>query len=96
MLSNQLSNKLSNLDMRVWRQRGDVCTLADSDRHLGHIVNLGVWHAFDAIHLNETGDGFKNVGLFDTIDRAKAAVEQSISQSAKPKVMAAGSDSWIS
>jgi hypothetical protein len=90
------SKQLSNLDMRVWQQRGDVCTLADSDRHLGHIINLGVWHAFDAIHLNETGDGFKSVGLFETIDLAKAAVEQSIAQSAKPKVMAAGSDSWLS
>lgn len=90
------SNHIASMDMRVWRQRGDVCTLADNDRHLGHIVNLGVWHAFDGIHLNETGNGFKNVGLFETIDLAKAAVEQSIAQSAKPKVRAAGSDSWVS
>jgi hypothetical protein len=96
MISNQLSNKLSTLDMRVWQRRGDVCTLADSDRHLGHIINLGVWHAFDAIHLNETGNGFKSVGLFATMDLAKAAVEQSIAQSAKPKVMAAGSGAWLS
>jgi hypothetical protein len=82
--------------MRVWQQRGDVLTLADSDRHLGHIINLGVWHAFDAIHLNETANGFKSVGLFATIDMAKAAVEQSISQSSRPKVRAAGSDAWIS
>jgi hypothetical protein len=91
-----ISNQLSNLDTRVWQQKGDVCTLADGDRHLGHIVNLGVWHAFDAIHLNESGDGFKSVGLFATIDLAKAAVEQSIAQSARPKARAAGSDSWIS
>ena len=90
------SNQFSNLDMRVWQQRGDVLTLADSDRHLGHIINLGVWHAFDGIHLNETGNGFKSVGLFATIDLAKAAVEQSIALSSKPKVMAAGSDSWVS
>lgn len=91
-----ISNQLSNLEMGVWQQRGDVLTLADSDRHLGHIVNLGAWHAFDGIHLNETGNGFKSVGLFETIDLAKAAVEQSISQSAKPKVMAAGTEAWVS
>jgi hypothetical protein len=90
-----ISDQLSSLDVRIWQQRGDVCTLADTDRHLGHIINLGVWHAFDAIHLNETGNGFKSVGLFETIDLAKAAVEQSISQRSKPKVMAAGSDSWL-
>jgi len=91
-----ISDRLSNFDMRVWQQRGDVLTLADSDRHLGHIINLGVWHAFDGIHLNETGNGFKSVGLFDSIDLAKAAVEQSVSESSKLKVRAAGSDSWIS
>ena len=91
-----ISNQLSTLDMRVWQRRGDVCTLSDSDRHLGHIVNLGVWHAFDAIHLNESGDGFKSVGLFATIDLAKEAVEQSIAQSARPKVRAAGSEAWVS
>jgi hypothetical protein len=90
-----ISDQLSSLDVRVWQQRGDVCTLADSDRHLGHIINLGVWHAFDAIHLNETGNGFKSVGLFETIDLAKAAVEHSISQRSRPKAMAAGSDSWL-
>lgn len=96
MISNQLSNQLSILSNRVWQRRGDVCTLADGDRHLGHIINLGVWHAFDGIHLNETGNGFKSVGLFATMDLAKAAVEQSIAQSTKPKVMTAGSGPWIS
>jgi hypothetical protein len=96
MISNQLFSGQSGCDARVWRQKGDVCTLADSDRHLGHIINLGVWHAFDGIHLNETGNGFKRVGLFATMELAKAAVEQSIAQSAKPKVMAAGSGAWVS
>ena len=91
-----ISNQLSIFDTRIWQRRGDVCTLSDNDRHLGHIVNLGAWHAFDAIHLNETGNGFKSLGLFASIDVAKAAVEQSIAQSAKPKVMAAGSASWVS
>ena len=91
-----VSTQFSTLNIRVWQQRGDVCTLADGERHLGHIINLGVWHAFDGIHLNETGNGFKSVGLFTSIDLAKAAVEQSIAQSAKPKVSAAGSHSWVS
>jgi hypothetical protein len=86
-----MSNQVS-----TWQQRGDVCTLADGDRHLGHIVNLGVWHAFDGIHLNETGNGFKSVGLFETIDLAKEAVEQSIASSSKPKVRAASSAAWLS
>jgi hypothetical protein len=91
-----ISNGLSILNNPVWQRKGDVCTLADSDRHLGHIINLGVWHAFDGIHLNETGNGFKSVGLFATDALAKSAVEQSVSRSVIPKVRAAGSDSWIS
>ena len=91
-----ISNQFISSDTRIWQRRGDVCTLSDSDRHLGHIVNLGAWYAFDGIHLNEAGNGFKSVGLFATMDLAKAAVEQSIAQSAKPKVMAAGSGSWVS
>jgi hypothetical protein len=87
---------MSILDTRVWQRRGDVCTLADGDRHLGHIINLGLWHAFDGIHLNETSNGFKSVGLFATMDLAKAAVEQSISRPTKPKARAAGSEIWVS
>ena len=89
-------NPLVNSVTRAWRDRGDVCTLADDDRHLGHVINLGMWHAFDGIHLNETGNGFKGLGLFATIDQAKAAVEESVARSGKPKARAAGSDIWIS
>jgi hypothetical protein len=88
-------NPLLKPEIPVWRDGGDVCTLADGDRHLGHVVNLGAWHAFDGIHLNETGNGFKGLGFFATIDLAKAAVEESVAQRAKPKVRAAGSDIWI-
>ncbi len=84
------SNLLANSGMPVWRDAGDICTLADQDRHLGHIVNLGEWHAFDAIHLNDTGNGFKSVGVFASAGLAKTAVERSVLRS--EKALAAGSD----
>ncbi len=68
--------------MPVWRDADDVCALADSDRHLGHVVNDGTWHAFDAIHPTDAGGGFMHLGTFASADDAKAAVERSISQRA--------------
>lgn len=73
-------SQIASIGMPVWRDAKDVCALADSDRHLGHIVNQGDWHAFDAVHPNDAGDGFRHVGVFATAEQAKAAVERSVSQ----------------
>jgi len=60
-----------------WRVTGHSCALSDGDRHVGHAVRIGGrWHAYDAMHSNETGDGFRALGTFAAADSAKRAVEQ--------------------
>ena len=68
------------MGMAVWRDAEDICALADNDRHLGHIVNEGKWRAFDATHPNNSGDGFRDIGIFASAAEAKAAVERAVSQ----------------
>jgi len=71
----------------LWRDSAAVCALADGERHLGHIVRIGAnWHAFDATHFNEEGNGFRSLGTFASILAAKAAVEQARSESFGPVV----------
>jgi hypothetical protein len=63
-----------------WRDSRNVCALSDGDRHLGHIVlKDGQWYCFDATHLNDARNGFKQLGAFPSIHVAKAAVESSCS-----------------
>jgi len=69
-------NQIASVGMAVWRDAEDICALSDDDRHLGHVVNEGEWHAFDAVHPNLGGNG---IGIFATLDDAKAAVERSVS-----------------
>ena len=60
-----------------WRTSAHICALSDGERHVGHIVRVGGrWHAYDAMHSNETGDGFRSLGTFIAVDAAKQAVEQ--------------------
>jgi hypothetical protein len=62
----------------AWRISAHICALADGERHLGHIVKIGMrWHAYDATHSNETGDGFLCLGNFVSMESAREAVEQS-------------------
>jgi hypothetical protein len=64
--------------MLAWRNSGHICALSDGERHVGHILRIGGrWHAFDAMHSNEAGDGFRSLGTFATVGSAKEAVEQS-------------------
>ena len=86
-----------------WRDAEDICTFADCDRHLGHIVNTGghivntgEWEAFDAIHPNDTGDGFRRLGVFPTVSSAKTAVERAVSQSVEVVSKGIVSSPWIS
>ncbi len=83
-------------DMPVWRDAEDICTFADCDRHLGHIVNTGDWQAFDGIHPNDAGDGFRPLGAFPTASSAKTAVERAVSSSVEMISKAAASSPWIS
>ena len=65
----------------AWRISGQICALSDGERHVGHLVKIGGrWHAYDAMHSNETRDGFRNLGTFVSLDSAKEAVEQSYLQ----------------
>jgi hypothetical protein len=62
----------------AWRISGHICALSDGERHVGHIVKIGGrWHAYDAMHSNETADGFRSLGTFVALEPAKEAVEQS-------------------
>ncbi len=61
----------------AWRVSGHICALSDGERHIGHTVKIGGrWHAFDAMHSNERGDGFLSLGTFAAVETAKQAVEQ--------------------
>ena len=61
-----------------WRISAHICALTDGERHVGHIVKIGGrWHAFDAMHSNEAGDGFRVLGTFSSREPAQKAVEQS-------------------
>jgi hypothetical protein len=60
-----------------WRYSAHICALSDGERHVGHIVKIGGrWHAFDAMHSNDNGDGFHSLGSFAAESPAKNAVEQ--------------------
>ena len=68
-----------------WHDFSSVCSFADGERHLGHIVYDGsYWVAFDATHLNEARTGFAVLGTFPEVIRAKRAVEQSCGDSGRP------------
>jgi hypothetical protein len=61
-----------------WYDTSSICSLADGERHLGHIVNAGdYWVAFDATHLNDARTGFAVLGTFPELTRAKRAVAHS-------------------
>lgn len=61
-----------------WQNSDHICALSDGERHIGHVVKIGGrWHAFDATHSNETGDGFRSLGTFAVVETARHAVEQS-------------------
>jgi hypothetical protein len=62
----------------AWRNSGHICALSDSERHIGHVVKIGGrWHAYDAMHSNEAGNGFRSLGTFVAAETARGAVEQS-------------------
>jgi len=61
----------------TWRDSSSVCSLADGERHLGHIVRAGNhWFGFDATHINDSGTGFRFLGCYPSITAARRAVDQ--------------------
>jgi hypothetical protein len=61
----------------TWRHSVHICALSDGERHVGHIVKIGGrWHAFDAMHSNDNGDGFRSLGTYASESPAKNVVEQ--------------------
>ena len=60
----------------IWYETESVCALASGERHLGHIVVTAQgWIAYDGTHTNPAGDGFDELGSFEDLIEAKAAVE---------------------
>ena len=72
---------------RSWRNSTDICALADSERHFGHVIKTEQWHAYDAIHSNESSKGFKYLGPFVDLAAAKQAVESAVAQAREIRVM---------
>jgi hypothetical protein len=74
-MTNSYSSSQAN---PAWRNSQQICALADGERHLGHILQVGGrWYAFDATHFNETEDGFRGLGSFASAESAREAVELS-------------------
>ena len=48
-----------------WFVSERVCALSDPERHLAHLVKVGLqWFVFDATHLNQEGTGCVMLGSF--------------------------------
>ncbi len=61
----------------TWCNSSSVCSLADGERHLGHVVKASnQWFAFDATHINDSGTGFRFLGCYASVDAARRAVER--------------------
>jgi len=61
-----------------WRNSEFVCALADTDRHLGHVIKKKQWHAYDATHSDGASKGFKYLGAFVDLAAAKLGVELAV------------------
>jgi hypothetical protein len=74
-----------------WRDSIFICALADTERHLGHVIKRKDWHAYDAIHTHAGETGFKDLGRFADLAAAKRAVESAVgTQWGAERVMHAG------
>jgi hypothetical protein len=61
-----------------WQDSDQICALADSDRHLGHLIRTDRWYAYDATRLDEKSNGFKCLGAFPDLDSAKRILELAV------------------
>jgi hypothetical protein len=82
---------------RVWRHSRNICALSDGERHLGHIVlTANGWHAFDATHLNDDRNGYRDLGVYGSVKVAKAVVEGSCAKDESAIAKSASAGTWIS
>jgi hypothetical protein len=58
-----------------WQDSEEICALADSERHLGHVVKTDLWHAYDATRANLAWTDFRYLGAFADLETAKTVVE---------------------
>ncbi len=61
-----------------WLDSELVCALADSDRHLGHLIKKEHWYAYDGTRPEEGSRGFKCLGAFPDLAAAKQMVELAV------------------
>jgi hypothetical protein len=61
-----------------WWNSEFVCALADTHRHLGHLIKKERWHGYDATHSDEALKGFNYLGAFVDLAAAKLAVELAV------------------
>lgn len=61
-----------------WRDSESVCALADTDRHLGHLILKDYWYAYDATQSDDNSKGFKCLGAFADLATAKQVVELAV------------------
>jgi hypothetical protein len=78
---------------RSWRISEFVCALSDAARHLGHLIMIEKWHAYDATQSNEASNGFKYLGTFVELADAKQAVELSVTGVRRQGALGAGGGS---
>ena len=66
----------------TWQDSDVVCALADSDRHLGHLIRRETgndqWYAYDATHVDEGSSSFRCLGTFSDLVSAKRIVELAV------------------
>jgi hypothetical protein len=58
-----------------WHDSPFICAIADSERHLGHVIKEEQWHAYDATHASLSSTGFLYLGAYDDLETAKTVVE---------------------
>jgi len=79
-----------NLGGVQWRLSEHTCALSDAERHLAHVFECdGKWTAFDATHAARTRKELDEVGVFDSFEDARCAVEALFVSRAMPAVRTA-------
>jgi hypothetical protein len=86
-----MSNVHQGAGQREWRNSEFICAFADAERHLGHLVKMEQWHAYDATHSDDPSGGIHYLGEFADVAAAKQVVELAVAGAGRPKTMGAGS-----
>lgn len=62
----------------AWQDSEMICALADTDRHLGHLIKLEHWYAYDATRADEHLQNFRCLGAFSDLASAKQILELAV------------------